>query len=215
MNIKWLGHSSFLITTGDNVRIITDPYSTGNGINYGPVNEAADIVTVSHGHGDHNNIKAVKGNPSVLQKAGSHTVRGIEFNAVPVFHDGSRGSQRGNNLVFCFKADGLNLCHLGDLGHTLSGEQISHLGPVDVLFIPVGGYFTIDAAEASSVAQSIKPGVIIPMHYKTPKCDYPISPVDDFLQGKPGVRRVSSSEVSLSRDALPGETEIIVLQPAL
>ena len=128
MQIKWLGHSSFLITSQDKNKIITDPYTVGRGINYNPINESADIVTVSHNHGDHNNAGAIKGNPRILNEAGSQTVKDIEIKTVPVFHDEAQGSKRGNDLIFCFKVDGMNLCHMGDLGHQLNQQQLSEIG---------------------------------------------------------------------------------------
>jgi L-ascorbate metabolism protein UlaG (beta-lactamase superfamily) len=214
MQIKWLGHASFLITSRDRKRILTDPYTVGNGINYGQINESADIVTKSHDHGDHNNTGAIKGNPVILTEAGPHSAKGIELNAVPVFHDEAQGKKRGNDLIFCFKMDGINLCHLGDLGHDLNKQQLSAIGPVDILFIPVGGYFTIDAKAATAVARLINPKLIFPMHYKTPKADYPIAGVDDFLKDKKNIRRLSSTEFEVTRESLPGESEIIVLKSA-
>ncbi len=215
MKIKWLGHASFLITSQDNKKIITDPYNVGSGINYKPIDETADIVTVSHEHGDHNNVKAVKGNPAILRESGVRSIQNIEFKAIPAFHDEARGSKRGNDLIFCFKVDEINICHLGDLGHPLSREQLSQIGPVDVLFIPVGGFFTIDAGTAGNTVRAINPVITIPMHYKTPQCDYPISTVDEFLKGKGNVRRLDSSEIVINKDTLPAEPEILVLQPAI
>ena len=215
MKIKYLGHSSLLISSKDNVKIITDPYTPGHGIAYKAINESADIVTITHNHGDHNNIASVKGSPAILREAGSKTIKGIEIKSVSLYHDAAQGSQRGVNLAFCLKVDGITVCHLGDLGHTLKPEQISAIGQVDILLIPVGGFFTIDAKEASVVAKSLKSKVIIPMHYKTPKADFPIAAVDEFLKDKKNVRRLNSSEVEFNSDTLPKETEIIVLQPAL
>lgn len=214
MLIKWLGHASFLITSQDGIKIITDPYTVGNGINYRPINESADIVTRSHGHGDHNNTKAIKGNPTILTEAGSQAIKGIEIKSIPAFHDEAKGSKRGNDLIFCFKIDGINLCHMGDLGHQLSQQQLSQIGAVDILCIPVGGFYTIDAKEATAVAQSIKPRVIFPMHYKTPKADYPIAGVDDFLKNKGNIRKLNTSEIEIKKTDLSRETEIVVLQSA-
>ena len=149
MIIKWLGHAAFLITSQDKTRIVTDPYQTGPGLSYKPINESADIVTKSHDHGDHNNTKAIKGGPVVLDKAGCQTIKGISIKSVQVYHDARTGSQRGNDLIFCFKVDGVNICHLGDLGHQLTPQQLAEIGTVDILMIPVGGFFTIDAAEAT------------------------------------------------------------------
>lgn len=212
MQIKWLGHASFLITSKDKNKIVTDPYTVGGGINYKPINESADIVTMSHGHGDHNNAKSIKGNPKILKEAGSYTVKDIEIKTVPVFHDEDQGSKHGKNLIFCFKVDGLNLCHMGDLGHQLNQQQLSEVGQVDILFIPVGGYYTIDAKEATEVVQAVKPKMIFPMHYKTSKADYPITGVDQFLKDKKNIRRLNSSEIEINKDTLPKETEVVILQ---
>ncbi len=212
MKIKWLGHASFLITSKDNIRIITDPYMAGKGLNYRPINEAADIVTVSHSHGDHNNAAAVKGSPKTLNEPGSQVIKGVALKTISSFHDETRGSQRGNNLIFCFKVDGMNLCHLGDLGHELSRQQISEIGPVDVLFIPVGGYFTIDAEQATRIVEAIKPKVIFPMHYKNPKVDYPITGLERFSKGKKNLRKLNSSEIEIEKENLEEGPEIVVLE---
>jgi L-ascorbate metabolism protein UlaG (beta-lactamase superfamily) len=214
MLIKWLGHSSFLITSQDNVRIITDPYTPGGALTYSPINESADIVTISHGHGDHNNPKAVKGSPVILKEPGLKAVKGINFKAVPVFHDETDGSKRGNNLIFCFQIDGLNICHAGDLGHCLSVKQISEIGAVDILLIPVGGYYTIDAAEAYLVVKSLNPALIFPMHYKTAKTSYPITGIEEFLKNKTNIRMIPGSQIEISRASLPKEPEIVVLKSA-
>jgi L-ascorbate metabolism protein UlaG (beta-lactamase superfamily) len=215
MKVKWLGHSCFLITSETGLRIITDPYATGGGISYSPVNEAADIVTVSHNHRDHNNIAAVRGNPEVITGSGTKTAKGIQFNGIASHHDASKGRERGTNTIFCFTVDGIRLCHLGDLGHELSREEIAQTGNVDVLLIPIGGFFTIDARVAAKVAAGLKPKVIIPMHYKTPQCDLPITGVEDFLTDKKNVKKLNSSEMEFKAGKLPEVTEIIVLQPAL
>jgi len=215
MKIKYLAHASFLITSQDNTRIITDPYTVGQGIKYGAIKEKADIVTVTHSHGDHSNSKSIPGDPVIVQETGSRTVKGIKIKGIPVFHDEAQGSKRGKNIVFCFEIDGLNLCHAGDLGHQLSPSQLAELGAVDILLIPVGGFFTIDAREASEVVKSINPRVVIPMHYKTSKADYPIAPVDDFLKDKKNVKRSSASEMEFTKANLPKGTEIVVLSPEL
>jgi len=215
MNIKWLGHSCFLITSNEGLRVITDPYAVGGGINYSPVKETADIVVVSHDHADHNNVSAVQGKPEVVKGSGTKTVKGIQFRGVATYHDSSQGKQRGPNTIFCFTVANIKLCHLGDLGHVLSPGQINEIGGVDILFIPVGGFFTIDAANASQVCDQLRPEVIIPMHFKTPNCAYPIASVDDFLRGKNNVREVGSSEAEFELDKLPSTSEIVVLKPAL
>ena len=214
MKVKWLGHACFLITADNGLKIITDPYIEGSGLKYSPIDESADIATVSHDHFDHNNVSAVKGKPDVVKGSGTKTVKGIQFKGVATYHDEAKGGQRGDNVVFCFTVDGVNICHLGDLGHRLSKEEIAQIGDIDVLLIPVGGFFTIDAKVASQVCEDLKPKVIIPMHFKTPRCDFPITEVDDFLTGKSNVKKLNSSEVELKATTLPTTAEILVLQPA-
>ncbi|MCD6453412.1 MAG: MBL fold metallo-hydrolase [Dehalococcoidales bacterium] len=215
MKIKWLGHSSFLITSTGGLRIITDPYRRGGELSYGDITEAADIVTVSHNHFDHNNIAAVRGNPEVVKEAGTVTVKGIEFRGVPCFHDEMEGRVRGQNIIFCFEVDGIRVAHLGDLGHRLSERQVSEITPVDVVLIPVGGHFTIDARVATEVCRQLKPRVIIPMHYRNNRCRFAIAGVEGFLQGKSGIVRRDTSEVALKPEELPLDPQIMVLPPAL
>ena len=213
MKIKYLGHASFLITSDSGVKIITDPYETGGGLSYGEIAESADIVTVSHEHSDHNNVAAVGGNPKVVR--GAAKVKGIEFEAIPCYHDDARGKARGKNTIFYFEVDDIKVCHLGDLGHRLGDTQVTELGGVDILLIPVGGFYTIDARVAIELCGRIKPRVVIPMHYKTDKCDYPIAGVERFLQGKEEVTRSGVSEAEFKKGELPSSTQIIVLKPAL
>ena len=213
MKIKWLGHASFMITSDTGTKIITDPYTTGEKLSYGEIKESADIVTVSHEHGDHNNVAAVRGNPEVVR--GTTEVKGIKFRGIPTYHDETLGKKRGSNTIFCFEVDGMKVCHLGDLGHPLSDKQVAELGEVDILLVPVGGFYTIDAIAASQVCDRIKPRVIIPMHYKTNKCALPISGVDEFLQRRKEVSRLDTSEAEFKSGKLPANTPIIVLKPAL
>ena len=219
MKIKWLGHASFMITSDKGIRIITDPYDAAyvaaNGSSYGEIKEAADIVTVSHDHADHNNAATVRGNPQVVKGATTAEVKGISFKGVPTYHDEAKGQQRGENTIFCFEVDGIKVCHLGDLGHQLSDAQVAELGRIDILLIPVGGFFTIDAKTASQVCSVLAPGVVIPMHYKTSKCGFPIAKVDEFLRGKEKVSRLDASEVEFKQGELPAATQIIVLKSAL
>jgi L-ascorbate metabolism protein UlaG (beta-lactamase superfamily) len=213
MKIKWLGHAAFLIASDSGTRIITDPYKPANDLKYGEIKESADIVTVSHEHTDHNNAAAVQGSPQVTRK--TTEAKGIKFKGIPSYHDDAGGSKRGNNTIFCFEIDGVNVCHAGDLGHTLSDKQMAELGKIDVLLIPVGGFYTIDAKAASQVCDQIKPQVIIPMHYKTDKIDFPIVGVEEFLQGKNNVTRLDSSEVEIKAGEMSANTQIMVLKPAL
>jgi L-ascorbate metabolism protein UlaG (beta-lactamase superfamily) len=215
MKIKYLGHSAFAITSNSGIKIIIDPYTPSPDLTYGDINEAADIVTVSHKHFDHSNTAAVGGNPQVLSRAGKSVVRGIEIRGVTSAHDDSGGRQRGCNIIFCFEVDGVAVCHLGDLGHRLDDRQLAEIGRVDVLLIPVGGNYTIDAETATGVCNQLKPRVVIPMHYKTEKSNLAISGVEGFLSGKDNVSLPDSSQAEFRPGELPATTQIIVLKPAL
>lgn len=214
MKIKWLGHASFVITASDGTRIITDPFGDYPGLKYSPINEVADIVVISHTHGDHVGGK-VSGNPKQVSKAGEQKVGDISFRGIETYHDTSKGKQRGQNIVFCFNVDGIMICHLGDLGHELSDSEIAEIGKVDVILVPVGGFFTIDADVAGKVCEQIKPKIMIPMHYKNDRCDFPIATVDEFLISKSNIRRMDSSEIELNAEQLPQDMEIVVLEHAL
>ncbi|MGW8321773.1 MAG: MBL fold metallo-hydrolase [Thermodesulfobacteriota bacterium] len=219
MKIQWLGHAAFLLETKDGVRIVTDPYESGaygGALGYGPIDTQADIVTVSHEqHEDHNHTSTVKGDPVIISGPGIETVKGVEMKRVHTYHDDSGGKERGENYVFCFKADGMRVCHMGDLGHVLSDEQVAEIGRPDVMLLPVGGTFTVGPEEASQVTDQLKPRIVIPMHYKTPQCGFPIEEVGSFLKGKSKVRKIGDSTVAIEQGSLPDSTEIVVLDPAL
>ena len=215
MKIKWLGHASFLIIASDGTRVITDPYEPGETLTYAPISEPADLVTVSHGHGDHNNVDAVKGNPVVADGAGDKTLAGIKIKGVRTYHDTAKGAKRGENFVFCITLDDIRLAHLGDLGHVLSEEQIREIGPVDVLLTPVGGFYTIDNREASQVAEALAARIVIPMHFRNARCNFPIDDIAPFLEARANVRSIDASELELTSEGLPETTATIVLKPAM
>jgi len=217
MKIKWYGHAAFLITSDRGVRVLTDPYEPGFGgqLSYGAIGDRVDLVLTSHDHADHNYTKDLPGSPQIVSGTVTKTVEGISVQGTATFHDPSSGSERGKNTVFTLTVDGVKVCHLGDLGHILSQTEAAEIGPVDLLLIPVGGFYTIDAGEATRVIEIIKPKVVIPMHFKTEKCGFPIASVDDFLKGKAGVKRPGTSEISFNKSDLPQQTEIVVLTHAL
>jgi L-ascorbate metabolism protein UlaG (beta-lactamase superfamily) len=215
VKIKWLGHAAFLITSDSGTRLVCDPYSVGGGINYNPIDVSADIVTVSHQHGDHNDVAAVKGSPTIVDSPGTGTASGVEFHGVASFHDKSGGKERGTNVIFCFRIDGVRVCHLGDLGHPLEKGQVTEIGSVDIVLVPVGGFYTIDAREATKVCDQLKPRIVIPMHFKVKQCSYPIAGIDEFLKNQKNVKRVGSSEIEIKKESLPVESETVVLEHAL
>ena len=215
MKIKWLGHSSFLITSDKGVKIITDPYKPRVDLRYEEVKGPADAVTVSHEHSDHNYTASIEGNPRIIRGVSPVEVKGIKFNGFAAFHDDNKGRNRGTNTIFCFEVDGVRVCHLGDLGHNLSDQEVAQIGKVDVLLTPMAGVVTINAEIAAEVGNKLKPKVIIPMHFKNERCNFLVSTVEDFLKGKKNVTRMDSSEIELVAGKLPAETKIIILKPAL
>ena len=206
MKLEYLGHSSFLITRDDGTKILTDPYKSGSfdgAVGYGPIKCAADIVTVSHDHSDHNYVADVEGNPLVIKEDGSFEPKGIPIVGIVTDHDDKDGTERGKNIVFRFCVDGINFVHLGDLGRALSADEIAKIGDVDVLLIPVGGYFTIDATTADIVTKQLNPKVVIPMHYKTDKVGFPIATVDEFLDIRDRVKKMPTSTIDIEKNSLP------------
>ena len=199
MIIKPLGHSCFLLKESTGTTVVTDPYSENIGIKLPSV--SADVVTVSHHHSDHDNVKAVSGNPLVIDSPGMFEVKGVHIMGVDAKHDEHNGKLRGGNIIFNFRMDGVNVCHLGDVGHKPSPLIIEAIGPVDVLLIPVGGNYTIDAETAKEYVDRLFPSVVIPMHYKKDSVNLDIEKVDAFLDffDEEDIMYVDSEEVEFDR----------------
>jgi len=221
--LQWLGHSAFLLTSSQGTKVLIDPPAATIGYAIAPI-AGVDAVLVTHEHSDHNNVGVASGSPLILRGLSStgwntidQRVKDIRIYSVspaqPVYHDNSQGSARGRNTIFVLEVDGLRLAHLGDLGHVLTPEIVQAMGAVDVVLIPVGGSYTIDAAGATQVVGQLNnPRVVIPMHYKTPKMSatWPGVGVDDFLVGKT-VQRPNSTTISLSKPTLPAQSTVVVL----
>ncbi len=199
MKIRWLGHSSFLLTASNGGRVVTDPYD--GTIGYTLPDVEADIVTTSHGHFDHNYTKGVKGSFIHLDKPGRYNIKGIDIHGIPSFHDENQGRKRGTNILFTFAMDGITICHCGDFGHLPDTGMLREMGKVDILLIPVGGTFTLDAEGAATVVKAVKPSVTIPMHYKTEVLTFSIDGVDKFL---------NASEIKEKNSVMAGKNEIEV-----
>jgi L-ascorbate metabolism protein UlaG (beta-lactamase superfamily) len=218
MRIKYLGHSSFLITTDDGVKILTDPYDPAKYVGrlmFKLLDEPVDIVTISHHHNDHSAFGLIEGTPVIIRGNGKFMANGVDFLGVETFHDADRGAERGRNTVFIITANDMRIAHLGDLGHVLTADQAAEIGSVDVALVPIGGNVTIDGEQAEKVADQIGAQIVIPMHYRNTKCLFDIAGVDEFLQGKPNVARPGRSELNVSADTLPQAREIVVLEPTL
>lgn len=209
MKIKWWGHSSFLITTDDGLKILTDPYNED--LPYVRIDDKADYVTVSHDHFDHNAVDLLPGNPKVVDNIEGLENNEIKIEGIASYHDDKKGAERGQNIMFNFKFNGKKLSHLGDLGHPLNKDQLKKLKDVDYLLIPVGGHYTINADQAYKIIKQIKPKVVVPMHYKTEILDFPIKGVDDFLGyfSKENIKIINNSELEITK--LPEEQLVYVL----
>ncbi|HEY4695029.1 MAG TPA: MBL fold metallo-hydrolase [Candidatus Nanoarchaeia archaeon] len=211
MDITYLGQASFRIK-GKTATVVLDPYSDDIGIKFPKVE--ADIVTVSHEHYDHNAASLVGGEPFVVRGPGEYEVKGVEILGVDSFHDEKGGAERGKNAIYNLKIDKINVCHLGDLGqNSLTNEQVEEIGNVDLLLIPVGGHFTIDASVAAKVASQLEPKIIIPMHFRDPQTKITeLEGAEKFLKemGKENVQPVS--KFSVHADKFPEETQVVLMQ---
>lgn len=218
MRITYLGHAAFAVTLEDDRSIVFDPYESGaydGALGYGPITGTFDIAVVSHDHADHCCDDVTTKAKHVVKSAGEHEIEGITITSIPTYHDESKGSERGANLISVVEAEGMRIAHLGDLGHPISADDVRALGSVDVVLVPVGGHFTIDAETAAVVVNAIGPKLVIPMHFKTEKINFPIQPVDKFADLFENVERTHGSEMDITKDTLPDERTVVVLDPAL
>lgn len=214
MRITYFGHSCFLVEAQDHTRVILDPYLSGSfdgALMYGPVDETADVVLASHEHDDHSATGTIPGKPRVFLHPVGERVGSVSITGVQVAHDEAGGKQRGRNTIVVLDDGDLRLAHLGDLGHLLDESTVKRIGPIDVLLVPVGGHFTIDYIGAAAVVDALAPRVVIPMHYKTPKVDFPIVPADAFLGTQTNVEHNPGPTVEMTKATLPTERTVIVL----
>ena len=208
MEIFWLGHSCFLIR-GKEKNIITDPYHPDLGYHLGEPD--ADIVTLSHFHPGHNYIEGVVNEPKRIQSPGEYEIGGTFITGVASFHDNRKGDLRGKNTIYIIEMDGITLCHLGDLGHTLAAHSIEEIGDIDILFLPVGEVSTMPVDTAVDIVRQLEPPIVIPMHYKTAAFTGDLSPVDKFLD-KMRIRELEARpKLSITSSSLPSTTQTIVL----
>ena len=210
MQITWYGHSCFLLTAENGYSILTDPCDRETGYELHDI--ACDAVTISHDHHDHNCIAGITTSPLIIKTSGEHTAGDIAVTGFDSYHDDAEGAKRGANIVFHFSIDGLNVLHLGDLGHMLSEELIEQIGPVDVLFAPIGGVYTINAKTATQLADALHAHVLIPMHYKTPALHFNIEGLEPLLAANANrrVHSLNANTAALTRDSL-GESRLLIL----
>lgn len=217
MEIQWYGQSLFQITTTksnkERVRIIIDPYNGDYGLKVPKLK--GDILLITHQHKDHNNVKAVSGNPFLIEGPGEYEVRGIMIEGIHSFHDKSQGKERGENTIYTIETEGIKLSHMGDFGEEeLNNEQLEEMGDIDILMIPVGGIYTISAKEARRIVSQIEPKIVIPMHYAIPGLKLKLDSLKKFLDAF-GLKKIEpQKKLSIKKKDLSfEETKVIVLEP--
>jgi L-ascorbate metabolism protein UlaG (beta-lactamase superfamily) len=206
-----MGHSCFKIQEkigSDTITVITDPFGKDTGLKI-PRMEA-DILTISHNHSDHSNIEAVKGNPYVIKSAGEYDVKGAVIDGIEAYHDEKEGKERGKNIIFRIEMETLSVVHLGDLGQDLDDKQLEKISNPDILLIPVGGTYTINAKKAVEVLSRIEPRIVIPMHYKTKDLKLDIDGVEKFVK-ELGIKPRYEEKLKISKKDLPQEDMDLVI----
>lgn len=210
MEITWYGQACFRLRSRS-LAVVTDPYSPAIGLKLPRL--TATIVTVSHPHPDHNYVEAVKGSPFIISGPGEYEIEGIFVIGVSTYHDAKQGQERGKNTAYLIEFDGLTVCHLGDLGHLLTQEQVEQLNNVDILLVPVGGKYTLNGAKAAEVVGLLEPKIVIPMHYKVPGLELQLEGVNRFLKELAVEPPPKMEQLTLSKSQLPDETRVILLEP--
>ena len=208
MEISWLGHSCFLIK-GKQATVITDPFDNIPGYSLGQ--PMVDIVTLSHQHPHHNFVVGVYGEPRVIKGPGEYEITNVFITGIRTFHDAEGGRRRGKNTVYLIEIDDMRICHLGDLGHLLSSDQIEEMSDVDILLVPVGGVSTINAAMAAEIISLLEPKIAMPMHFKTEAVNLELEPLKQFLKEMGLKEVVPQPKLIVSKSSLPKETRLIVL----
>ncbi len=216
MDIYPLGHASFRIK-GKTATIVTDPYDPSFvGLKF-PKIDSPDILTLSHDHPDHNFTSVAKGETTfVVSGPGEYEIKGVFILGIETDHDNKKGAERGKNVVFKVSLDEIRLVHLGDLGRRLTDDEVRELGDVDILFVPTGGTYTIDAKTAAEIVTQIGPSIVIPMHYQrpgmSPKLAEALEPVSKFLKETGADSITPQPKLSISKDKLPETTTVVVLE---
>ena len=209
MEISWLGHSCYRIR-GRQATVVTDPYSPNLGYSLGK--PTARIVTVSHQHPGHSYTQGIGGKPRLVTGPGEYEISGVIIIGIATFHDGDGGRKRGKNTIYLMEIDEISVCHLGDLGHVLTAEQVEELGNIDVLLLPVGGLSTINAPMAAEIVRQLEPKAVIPMHYKTKAVTRELEPVDRFLKEIGTGEVATQAKLSFTKSNLPLGTQVFLLE---
>ena len=209
MEITWLGYSCFRLK-GSQSTVITDPCPPELGYSLGK--QSARIVTVSHQHPGHSYVQGIGEEPKIIASPGEYEIGNTLVIGMPTFHDKEGGRVLGKNTVFVVEMDDLTICHLGDLGHPLTAQQVEEAGHIDLLLVPVGGVSALNGSGAAEVVRQLEPKVVVPMHYRTPALKKELEPVDRFLK-EMGVKDATPRpKLSLTRSSLPESTQVLVLE---
>jgi L-ascorbate metabolism protein UlaG (beta-lactamase superfamily) len=209
MEIEWFGLSCFRLRSRE-ATIVTDPYEKSVGLKL--PRPRADLVTISHNHSGHDNADGVAGSPKVINGPGEYEISSVFVTGVQTWHDKRGGKDRGKNTVYAISVEGLNICHLGDIGHIPTQAQADAIGEVDILLLPVGGGNALNASDAAEVVSLFEPMIVIPMHYRVPELAFKLDPVEKFVK-EMGMKAPAPVEsLSVKKDSLPKETQIVILE---
>ena len=213
MIITYIGHSCFKIQDKigpEGITVVTDPFDNSIGLKM--PNFEANIITVSHNHYDHNNIKALRGQPFIVDSAGEYDIHGVMIEGIESYYDNQQGKESGKNIMYLIEFDDITVVHLGDLGHILDNKQLEKLVGTDILLIPVGGKYTLDATKAVEVVSQIEPRIVIPMHYKVAGSKVDVDGVEKFIK-EMGVKPTEEEKLKISKKDLPQEDmELVVFK---
>jgi L-ascorbate metabolism protein UlaG (beta-lactamase superfamily) len=210
VEITWLGHSCFRIR-GNQAIIITDPFPPNIGYTLGK--QTVDIVSISHVHPNHSYNEGINGEYRLVKGPGEYEIAGVLILGLSTYHDAVKGQSKGKNTIYLFEVDGVTICHLGDIGHVLGDEEVEEMGNVDILLVPVGGVSTINASMAAETVRKVEPKIVIPMHYKTPKTNRELDPVDNFLKEMGQSTVEPRPKLTVSKSNLPLVMQVVVLTP--
>lgn len=211
MVITWLGQACFKLQSGD-LAIVIDPFAKEIGLT--PPRFRSDLVLVTHSHYDHSNSESLAGDPFVISGPGEYEVKGVYIKGIETFHDEVEGKERGMNTLYKIEVEGLQIAHLGDFGEKeMRDETLEALGDIDILMIPVGGVYTIDAERAAKIVKQIGPHIAIPMHYKIPGLKINLGGVDPFLK-EVGTKSDLQEKLTIKKKDIPeeGKTQVVVLK---
>ncbi|HKW07339.1 MAG TPA: MBL fold metallo-hydrolase [Candidatus Dormibacteraeota bacterium] len=211
MDVTWLGHGCFRLR-GRGAAVVTDPYPPAIGLKLSRMD--AEVVTVSHDHGNHSYTQAVRDGAYEIHGPGEYEIAGVSVIGVPTYHDAEKGQKEGRNTVYLIEIDDVRVCHLGDLGHKLDDAEAESVATPDVLLVPVGGHTTMNAAQAAEVVRQLEPRYVVPMHYAIPGLKMQLDPIDRFLKEMGVTATEAQPKLAVQKSSVAEyETKVVVLEP--